>query len=218
MDNEKTIPLHADFSKISHSLSKPSIFDTIRGVLYSNYSKMFIKVTHPVLQLMIIDSTSSLIYYPEEKSALLLKRSNRPFMPFFQMFINFIRNEQPAPDIHFSLEESIKKDDTLYTFWIPSENRIKHKLRVTMAYCSDRPLSTSTFDKNGHLIGRMRYLSDTLLGGNHVPKRIMMETAQNTDVRYDDVVFSDILFGGPFSPELLNFHIPVGVPVKEMEW
>jgi hypothetical protein len=208
-------PLQVSFTKIE---SRVSSTDTVKGTIHSFDDRMVISIVYPIIQFMLIDSLTTFIYNKEERAAVQIQRKNRSILPFFHTFIGFFGGEQAIPVMHFKIDQSFKKGDTLITCWMARDKKTGFKGKIETAYWKDRPVSTSSIDKKGRVLSRMEFSSDTMVNGKHVPLRIVTRTIQGSDTLCEDVSFGNLLIGTPVPDSIRKITIPPGIPVKVLEW
>ncbi|HAJ80607.1 MAG TPA: hypothetical protein DCO75_12650 [Fibrobacteres bacterium] len=207
----KAETVKVDFKKVSST-------DTIMGTFYIFDNKMVSYVKYPVLQIMVIDSLQTLIYYPNEKTALFYKRTTSAIMPLFNMFLSFFYDRQFLSEINFILISSQKKDDTLITSW--STNNKKKKLTFTadMAFYNDKPLYCKTYNYKKDLTNKIDFFDYIIINGHDVPMKIQSTATENKKIFNESIQFTNPSINQPVPKEIKEFHVPAQTLVKEIKW
>lgn len=192
--------------------------ETVTGTLYQSGDRIIINVTAPVAQFVVIDSASTLIYNPGERSAIQFHRRNTVVMPLFQTFLGFLQNDQIAPPPGFIMGTSERQGDSLRIRWVPEPRKTSLHGRFETIYCKDKPVRAGMYDKRGNLIYSQRFSRDLLVHGHHVPLLISSQTLQDSDTLNETVLFSNFAAEEVVPDEILRFKIPADVPIKDIEW
>jgi hypothetical protein len=207
--------LTADFTKIKKS---ESTGDTVKGSAHWFENRLVIKVTAPIAQYMVIDSLQTIIYNPSENTGIRMIRKTRDFLPFFNTFSGFFKGEQVAPQVNFKIKTSVRKNDSLYTEWVPDGGKTSFRGKFEAVFYNDKPVRATTYDKKGALLYQMSFGHDTLINGTHVPLRIRARTPARSGSILEDVEFSNVSVNKPIPGEIAKFKIPPEASIKVMEW
>jgi hypothetical protein len=215
VNGENENVLRVDFSKINAGGRRS---DTVVGTFYSINGRMVIKVSSPITQFMLVDSLCTLIYNPLEQTGVQIRRKNRAFLPCFHAFMGFFSRVTAVPGLNFHIKGTQKRNDSLYTQWVPDDRKSSFNGRIETVHYKDTPVRTSTYDGKSRLMYEMLYSHDTLIDGHHIPMHIAtVEVWKNNTVR-EDVFFSKLAVGKTIPSEILHFKIPSEIPIKVIEW
>jgi hypothetical protein len=211
----KENPLIADFCKISMTRVP---CDTVRGTIFSNGARTLIKVYSPRKQFMQIDSTTTFIYNPGERSAIKMHRSNPALLPFFELFRMCLHGGQFPPLASCTMGKTIKGGDSLCTDWIPDGKKTSMRGRISTLYFKDRLVDISSYDKKGALLYQAQFSRDSLINGLHVPLRIVSKVLQKSDTLIEEVSFQNVRIDIPIPPDSLSIIVPPGVRIEVLKW
>jgi hypothetical protein len=204
-----------DFTKIE---MKHSRSDTVHGAIYSFEGRKVVKIGFPIVQYILIDSFSTLIYNPGERAGVQIRRKNITFLPFFQTFIGFFQGDKAFPLMHLRISASTINKDTLRTRWVPEDKSSRFHGFFEMVYCNDVPISVGTYDKKEKLLSQMLFSCDTIIAHHHVPLRIKTVTINNADTMLEDVTFHGVKIRDTVPGDVRDFKMPADVPVRVVEW
>jgi len=208
--------LSADFIKTKNT---GSAVDTIKGTLFHLNNRIIIKVTKPILQFMVIDSTTTLIYNVNEQAAFEMRSRSPAVLPFFQLFIGLFQNNRITLPPEFRMETSTVKNDTLFTSWVPNPKIRRFQGRFETAYYKDRPVIARINDKKGTILSEIRFSHDTLISGRPVPLRMHSTMIQpGGGTLYENIEFCRLAADKNIPAEISGFKIPSHIPVKVLEW
>lgn len=210
--------LTADFTKCTKTKSGMSGVESVKGNLYGFENRMVIKVTSPIIQYLIIDSGTTVIYNSGERSAFRLLSTNPAVFPFFATFIGFFKGDQMVPQVNFRIHSSVKRGDSLYTLWVPGGDKNTFRGEFETVYCNDNPVRVTTSDKKGKLLYQMTFGHDSLIDGARVPLRISTLTPVRSDSLLEEVEFSRVSVNKPIPDDITHFKIPPDVPIKVLKW
>lgn len=192
--------------------------DTVLGALYYTGGHMVIVVRLPIKQYMVIDSLQTIIYNPSEHTGIRITRKTSAFLPFFNTFIGFFKGEQFVPQVNFKIKTSAKKNDSLFTEWVPDAGKTDFRGKFETVFYRDKPVRATTSDKKGNLLYQMSFGHDTLIDGAHIPLEISTRTPTPSGSIQEDVEFRNVSINKPIPSEVTNFKIPPDVPIKVLEW
>jgi hypothetical protein len=202
------------FTKIAIDKSR---HDTVSGTIFSFGTRTLIKVYSPRNQFMQIDSNVTLIYNPDEHLAMRIRQNNPALIPFFQVFRLFLQGDQLPALASCDLGNSVKRGDTLRADWIPNGKKTAFRGKISTVYFKDRPLSVDTYDKKGDCLYTMRFFQDSLIGGHHVPLRIVTKALLGSDSLTEDVSLRIDSLHRPIPEEIIGFKVPPEIPVKDLK-
>jgi hypothetical protein len=195
-----------------------TITDTAQGTIYNFDGRLIIKVISPLSQYMIIDSLETIVYYPNERKVLIIRRTVRSFIPLFQTFVGFFRNDNPIPVLNFRISESQRKGDSLITRWTPRDKKVKFSGNLEMIYWRDMPVSTTSYDRKGRIVAQMLYSQDTTINGRHVPLHISSRLIQGKDALIETMSFRSLALDADIPPEVRGFKVPDDINPEVVQW
>jgi hypothetical protein len=179
---------------------------------------MVIKVTAPIAQFMIIDSSSTLIYNCGERSAIQFRSNSSAAMPLFQVFFKLYQGNQLLPPSPFKQGTTQKSGDTLHSTWILETKKKTSPVRFESVYYKDEPVMEGLYDAKGMCISLLQFSKDTLINGRHVPLRISSSVPQGSLMLIETVSICHLLTNANVPEEILHFKLPPEIPVKVIEW
>ncbi|MBN1981109.1 MAG: hypothetical protein JW795_06235 [Chitinivibrionales bacterium] len=206
--------IKADFLKIADG----STNDTVQGTVYSLKSKLFVKIILPISQLMIIDSLSTLLYYPGDRKAITIRRKTQPLLPLFQTFISMLGGGRLEPHADYTIVASARRNDSLLTTWNYVDKNKKIKGRLEMIFVDNRPASVTAYDHRSKKVSSVLYGLDTLVAGRHVPRHIVTLDFRGAKTAREEAFFSNLGIDEPIPDEISNFKLPADVSAQEIQW
>ncbi|MDP8207508.1 MAG: hypothetical protein P9L92_12645 [Candidatus Electryonea clarkiae] len=190
------------------------------GTIFFEYpDKMLVKTKMPILQWMIFESNSLLIYYPDEQKIIKINTKNPTTLPFFQAFQAVSKSDFGLSEVGFSLQNSGIKNDTLEMTWIPPSELKKHISLVTIKLAADKIVSSVTRDTRGRNISDTRYSDHVNHGGQYFPLTIITKIYESNKISYsEEIKFSNPVFNSELPDDIINFELPADIIPHEIEW
>lgn len=190
---------------------------TIGSIYLKTEGTVIIRVTSPVNQWMVIDKNKMLIYYPDEKQAFQIKSENPFSLPFLQSFLSVVKKDYGLSELGYTLENYSKRGDTLFSYWSPPQKaeRILGNIRIGVV---DGKLALTEIKKpDNTLTSRSLYKNHITYKSFHFPLEIETVHYIDRDSVIERVIYNNPEFNTPIPDSIVNFKIPEGIELIEME-
>ena len=153
--------------------------EVTKGQIYYDQKNITLEVIEPIIQWVVLSDNQTLIYYPEEKSALKIKSKSPALLPFFYAFIGIIKSDFGLSEIGFKLKITELHGDTLFTFWSPAENLKDAKLTQILIIHNDKIIGTKLIDQKENILSESQFKDHYSYGGFYFPLKINITHYQN---------------------------------------
>lgn len=215
------------YGQIARSMSVEFTQITIKGasreavkgnIYYQAPKRVVLKVTEPVYQWMVLERNTMLIYYPNEQKAFRFSSENPFSLPFFQAFVGVLKDDFGLSEAGFTLARNEMKEDTLLTYWKPPK-QAKNILGNTMiGLARDRLVFVEVQDAKGKTLVKTTYRNHFQYGEVFFPLEIASVQYQGSSSIIEEVTYANPQFNVTLPQEIVDFRIPLGIEVKEIEW
>jgi len=207
--------LQADFVRTTRT--GPST-ETVKGTLYYRPSAgVILRVREPVSQWVVFETGGMLIWYSETGKAFRFTEKSPSPYGFASTFVGVPKPDFGLAAAGFTLAGSESRDGELHTRWKPPAGLARTIGTATVGSRSNSPYLLEIADPGGKLLARVAYTSFVTYGPLSIPSRIeVVQMAQGVMVTVE-VLYSGHVFNGRLPAEVLDFRLPAGVKVEEME-
>lgn len=193
--------------------------ETIKGnIYYQGLNRVVLKVTEPVLQWMILEGNTMLIYYPNERKAFRFISKNPFSLPFFQAFIGVLRGDFGLSEAGFKLARKEVRKDTLLTLWEPPKQAKRILGTTIVGLVENRLAFAEVQDAKGERLIRTTYSNHFQYGVSFLPLEIISVRYQKRDSIIEKVIYAVPQFNVTLPQEVTNFKIPEDIKIKGVEW
>ena len=194
----------------------------IAGTLHYDVqaARVVVEVIQPLKQIMIVKENVLEIFYPVERQAFRFTSEGRVPLPFVESIIQSTQAEYGLTAIGYTLDKHDIMNETLYTYWVPSE-KAKDKLgSVILGMRDDRLISAEIKNPKGHIIARSYYQKHSKIGANYIPMTVISSTYdEKSEIHQSEhISYSNPQVNADPPNAMLNFTIPESVEVKEIKW
>ncbi len=206
-----------DFQRITNETGKPQ--ESVSGHLYFQQPFwMYVDVTSPVHQIMLNQKRQLLIYYPESQKAFRIrtKKDNPPI--FVQGLLASLSEDYGLEKMGYKLTGHKIRGDTLVTTWSPPPDKAKVLGAFVLKIVENRLVLAQTQTANGQTKTVSRYLNYAKIGRFWLPLKIVTETGDAWHQKKEILIYKNIRLNNPIPDSLLQFSIPEGVTVKDVQW
>jgi len=193
--------------------------EVVKGIIYYQApTKVIIKVDKPIDQVIVLSKGTMTIYYPNEKKAFRIK-TKRPFsIPFVEAFFGAMKENYGLTELGYTLLRHEIKRDTLYTYWDPPKKAKKILGQFTLGFVKNRLVYAEAKNADGKPTTRIQYRNHIQHGAIYFPLEIITIRYTKTDTTFEKTVYKNPQFDKPLPPQIIDFKIPHGIKVKEIEW
>jgi hypothetical protein len=205
--------LHLDFERL---VTKDASTDTLVGEIYYSGTQTYVKIVDPIDQIMVFSDNRLLVYYPNEKSAVIMNNYKAGTISFTQAFINVTKEDFGLSEIGFVFEETILDGDTLTMKWKPSEELKKLYGPIELNMVNNQLATIVAWDKKGHITATTAYSDHVAHKGHFFPLRIRTTRYEEKTI-YEEVKFSNPVFGDPVPIGIKDFALPKDTNITELE-
>jgi hypothetical protein len=216
----KSEMLNTFSAQIERTLVEHNKEEIVKGIIYYQApQEVFIEVDTPLEQIMAITDKVMLIYYPNAKKAFRIKSKNPIPPPFIQTIIGAMKEDYGLIKVGYTFIKHEKKGDTLYTYWEPPSKQKKFLGIFILGTLSNKLVYAEAQTPDGTPAVKSFYRKHLKFGDSYIPLDISSEYYDKSEImRGEHIIFSDVKFNPVIPDRILNFKIPDGIPVKEVEW
>lgn len=187
--------------------------ETISGIFYAALPHRVLFWVHdPVNQIFTFNQDTLILYYPDEKKAFKIKTSN-PLTLDTQWGLN---REPDFSKLGYLFTKKIQSGDTLYSYWI---SKGKSEIgSIVVGRFGDRIVFIEVKDNDQKLLAKTSYLNYLNYEDIYIPTQIHSFNIINSDTLEESISYDNIQFDIELPDSILNFRIPEGTEIKEVEW
>lgn len=190
--------------------------EVVKGIVhYSAPDFTLIHVSDPIEQYFRVDSTSVVIYYPDEERALRLPAANTLTFPFFHALISIQDSDLNLSHLGFGIASSGFSGDSLIVRWEPPTALAANIGAIVMAYHSDRLVSLDFIDPKGNLLQRTTY-SDYIVYKEDAFPLSIMSTSYGLQSAYERMDFESPRFDLVLPDSIVSFEIPPDIEIEDV--
>lgn len=204
--------LQVEFEK---RVTSDSSVDILRGKIFYSEKQTYVKIIDPINQVMVFRDDRLEIYYPDEKSAVIMNGYKIETISFTKLFINICKEDFGLSEIGFILDGTELNGDTLTTIWAPNEEHEKKFGPIELKMVNNKLTTIVTRDNKGHVIIKTVYSGHFPHEGHFYPLRIQ-STFYEDKIRHEDVELSNPVFDEPIPMEITDFSLPRGTKITEL--
>lgn len=204
--------------EFTRTIERDNRQETSSGSIYYNSTKTILKITEPIIQWILMTGDSLLIYYPNEKQALLMKCENPATLPFLNMFVGVVKENFGLGELGYGIIKNEMKGDTLFTYWAPPTTRRKFMGPVVLALLKNKLVLSESQNPQGKTILKTIYQNHISYRTKNFPLQMTVFQFSEQGTIIENVTFVNPLFDQPFPIEIENFCIPQDVIPEEIEW
>ena len=201
-----------------HSVQN-GVSETTRGTIFFRAQALtLVHIQTPVNQWMLHRDQEMLIYYPDEQKAFRITSTQIPFfVSFFQAFLGVLLEDFGLTSIGYTLARCDQQGDVLISHWNPPAAAVKSLGSFLLEYQANRLVRVELNDPRGQLVSRTLFRNHQPYGNIDFPGEILSERFQGMKGT-ETVLFIEPRFNVELPAEAVNFSIPAGVSVKEVQW
>ncbi|TET47141.1 hypothetical protein E3J62_02340 [candidate division TA06 bacterium] len=193
--------------------------ETASGMVYCQPpDRIILRVTHPVDQWMVFEDTLTTIYYPASRQAFRIISRFGSYPPFVQAFVGVAERDYGLSGLGYRVRDYNIQADTLISHWTPPKRFSLFLGETILKIIDDKIVFTESKTARGETLRKSLHKKHVRYQGTYFPMEILTTEYSRTDSTFEKVVFSDPEFDSPLPEEVLNFHIPTDVEVKEVKW
>lgn len=193
--------------------------ERVWGTIYCQPpNKLILQVTYPLEQWMVFEKTVTTIYYPASRQAFRIISRFGSYPPFVQAFIGVAERDYGLSSLGYRVRDYNIQADTLISHWRPPKGLSLFLGETILKIKDDKIVYTESRTVRGETLRKSTHKKHVGYQGTYFPMEILTTEYSRADSTFEKVVFSDPEFDLPLPEEVLNFHIPTGVEVKEVKW
>jgi outer membrane lipoprotein-sorting protein len=206
-------------AQVERTLVEHNKEEIVKGIIYYQApNNVVVEVHTPLEQIMAITDKVMLIYYPNAKKAFRIKSKNPIPPPFIQTIIGAMKEDYGLIKQGYTFIKHEKKGDTLYTYWEPPSKQKKNLGVFILGTLSNKLVYAEAQIPDGTPAVKSFYQKHLQFGDSYIPLDISSEYYNESDIMREHIIFSDVKFNPVIPDHILEFKIPDGIPVKEVEW
>jgi outer membrane lipoprotein-sorting protein len=191
-----------------------------KGKIYyhAKPEKLLIKVDHPICQWMILKGNETIIYYPSELQAFRIISQNPVSMPFFQAFIQVVKEDYGLSDFGYSFANFKREGNILISYWEPPKILSKLLGKFALKYEDNKLIYTEIKDAKGEILSKTYFKNHIIFGATYFPLEVSIVKNTRLSSTLETVIYKNPQFNSPIPQEIIAFKIPLDVKVKEVKW
>ena len=174
-----------------------------------------ISVDFPLVQKILVDSSSMTIYYPEEGTAIRLPASGPFTLRFLQAFVGISDADFDLAHLGFDLSRTEVRSDSLLTWWTPPAALSSAIGGAFTVFCNDHLAEVSLNATNGELLQRTCFGEYTMHEGRTYPLSIEMTTFVG-EPKTEHFKFSNPMFNIDMPDSLVSLRLPPGIEIRNI--
>jgi outer membrane lipoprotein-sorting protein len=193
--------------------------DVIRGTFhYLGPGNIFFEVTDPLHQILLIDRTETIIFYPDKNSGFRFKgNGGMQILPMIPGVFAALQPDYGLSELGYAMYDQEVVADTLVTMWrnaaagddIGEFRLARH--RDNLAYVAyDPPGDAAQI--------RTTFSEYMLIGEVSVPMRLQTVTITADGPATGTLQLSDLAFDRTIPDRVRNFEIPEDARLEERTW
>lgn len=184
-------------------------------IYYEPQKRTILETTSPLHQMMVFDQEETIIYYPEENRAFLIKEKNGlKTLSFFQMFIGAMKEDYGLTEAGYTLKRHEKKDNILYTYWNPPKKMEKFLGIALLGMSEGKFVYMELKMPDGKAALKVFFKDHIRFGDKYLPRQIYTEVYEKAGITKEYVTYSDVKINPLLPDRILNFRIPEYVEVR----
>ena len=200
-------------------MKKGQAEEKIDGVLYCKIpEEIIVYIDEPVRQWLSFDNNSIKIYYPEDSVAFKIISGYPVSFSFFNTFLNVLKEDFGLCDRGYTLSAHKIIEDTLITFWKPSERLSKTIENLKLVYISNKIISCEVKKTDGEFMLKSFYGKHFHYGEYYFPMEISTAIFMDEDTIFEEIFYKKPIFNDTFPEEVRNFEIPEDIEIEEIKW
>ncbi|MFH1052556.1 MAG: hypothetical protein V1779_16680 [bacterium] len=195
------------------------LFTTGKIFFYKPYN-VFIDVSEPLNQKMLIDSNLMLIYYPDENKGLKISSQEPLALPILSPFFSSTKSDFGLSIIGYSIKDYSMNSDTLSTKWsIPDQiddNSYFFEIKTVNNRIIEVLVSKA---KKNLLIKRMIFSTYVELSKElWIPQELVIYDNENAGQIVESIALKNIMLDIELPDSILKFIIPENAETEEIQW
>lgn len=213
----QTPPFSARFERV---ISEGSKADTVRGRVYFVAPwRVYYNVDYPRSQHISVVWNVMTIYYPDEKSACVIKSNTETETAVSQGSLSTNNTSEMMERIGFRRSETFLRHDTSYSIWKPKDPRAAPFAHVTFGGYAGRSVLTEVVRKDGTPLMRTYLSGHIRLDTLQFPTKYMTERfSRNGEVTVEKMSYADVNTSRTFLDSLSLFAVPAGTRTRVLDW
>jgi len=180
--------------------------------------EVVIKVEYPINQWMILKGNEMIIYYPNELQAFLIISQNPMSMPFFQAFIQVVKEDYGLSDFGYTFTNFKREGNILISYWEPPKILSKLLGKFALKYEDNKLIYTEIKDAKGEILSKTYFKNHIIFGATYFPLEVSIVKNTRLSSTLETVIYKNPQFNSPIPQEIIAFKIPLDVKVKEVKW
>lgn len=194
--------------------------EVVEGKIYfqADSKRLVILVVTPVTQWMVLSGNETLIFYPDSLQAFRIKMQISSYMPFFEAFILVMKEDYGLTKLGYTLSHYERKGNTVVSYWKPQKKLAKILGEYVLAYRDNRLIYAELKDAKNRMTSKVEYSSHFFYGGTYFPLEVLITVKKEAEVISEKVIYKNHSFNSPLPSEVVNFKIPDGTKIKEVQW
>ena len=192
--------------------------DSIRGSFYFTApGDMFVQVTSPVNQYMIIREGSLTIFYPETKQAFRFNSANPILLPLITGLMATVLPDFGMGEMGFSLKDQHLAGDTLVSVW--AHPQMQERLgRYEVFEMDEKIMLLQFFAPKGISWTRTRFDNYQPVATWQFPLHIFTQIQTGNNISTELVHLSDLKANTSHPEAIRNFRLPPETILVEKQW
>jgi len=167
---------------------------------------------------MILKGNETVIYYPDEFLAFRIISQNPASMPFFQAFIQVVKEDYGLSDFGYIFKNFKKEGNILVSYWDPPKNLSKLLGKFILKHEDNKLMYIEVESPSGEILSKTYFKNHISFGATSFPLEISIIKNIRLSSTLEIVIYKNPQFNLPIPQEIIDFKIPSSVKVKEMRW
>ncbi|MCF7911335.1 MAG: hypothetical protein K9M99_02315 [Candidatus Cloacimonetes bacterium] len=192
--------------------------ESVSGKIYYDGDKTTIVISEPLLQWMIVEDNSMLIYYPDELKAIKLNTRNPVTLPFFKTFIGVINENLGLAELGYTIDRNEVVEDTLFLYWNPPQVLAKTFGQHILKLKDNKIVYSEQQNKKGKILSKTIYSDYMEVNNFTFPLQVESYVYEKKSVSVELITYSNPIFNGKLPEEIELFTLPDNIEVNEIDW
>jgi hypothetical protein len=191
---------------------------TVGTFYFQTPHTLFTVINKPINQWLIYKDNNIVIYYPDDKKALVFYGRSPAIMPSFQAFLGAMKEDYGLSDMGYTLHAHDVRKDTLVTYWHPPEGLPQDMGEFILTYVGRRLIKVESKNKDDIIKSISIYSGHYEFSGYYFPLEISTQRYNMTDTTFEQITYSNPIFDHELPENIRNFRLPAETKIEEIEW
>ncbi|MBN1350543.1 hypothetical protein JXJ21_14095 [candidate division KSB1 bacterium] len=207
--------IQIEFTRILSQSNSEEIFE---GKIFYDGKRSILTIQKPLNQWMILEGSTTLIYYPDRAKAIKITSQNPASLPFFQAFVGLITEDWGLSQLGYTIEKNDIHADTLLVYWKPPTNAEKLLGRFIIALVDNKVVLTQLFNAKNQSIVKTTFRKHIRHRTQSFPLEVKSILNDQGKTITEVITYANPVFDQLLPEKYANFQLPADIEIREIEW